>query len=300
MDSQWIAPAAIGPLGRVHARRLREIYRSAGWPCQDGIEIELLAAGLLQRVGEPCGGERVRVTEAGLQHLAQVLQRNRRALSAHEALVARVAQSLRDAGRIVWTGLAVRARLPAQAALAAPAGAPPGHGPMPGRPDGVGPDADPVQFALSPDGPAAAAARWKVCKPDVFSIRNTTVEAYLQPVVHEIKVSRADLLGDLRHSDKRDSYLDIAGQCWYVLGQDARGHPIAQADEVPTCCGVMQALADGRLDIVRPAPQRAMSGLPFSVWMALAKATALDTFGADGTDGALPQAPLQELAPDGK
>ena len=38
------------PLGRTHARRLREIYRSAGWPCQDMLEIELLAAGMLERV----------------------------------------------------------------------------------------------------------------------------------------------------------------------------------------------------------------------------------------------------------
>ena len=29
-------------LGIVHKRRLREVYRSAGWPCQDGIEVELL------------------------------------------------------------------------------------------------------------------------------------------------------------------------------------------------------------------------------------------------------------------
>ena len=30
-------------------RRLREVYRSAGWPCLDTIEVDLLAAGLLQR-----------------------------------------------------------------------------------------------------------------------------------------------------------------------------------------------------------------------------------------------------------
>ncbi len=35
-------------LKRQHARRLREVYRSAGWPSQDVIEIELLAAGLLE------------------------------------------------------------------------------------------------------------------------------------------------------------------------------------------------------------------------------------------------------------
>jgi hypothetical protein len=29
-------------LGRVHARRLRDLYRSAGWPSQDKVEVELL------------------------------------------------------------------------------------------------------------------------------------------------------------------------------------------------------------------------------------------------------------------
>ena len=56
--------------------------------------------------------------------------------------------------------------------------------------------------------------RWKMCRPDVFSIRNTTVASYLEPIVHEIKFSRADLLGDLKCKDKRDSYLDVGGQCW--------------------------------------------------------------------------------------
>jgi ABC-type sulfate/molybdate transport systems ATPase subunit len=37
-----------------------------------------------------------------------------------------------------------------------------------------------------------------MAKPDVFSIRNTSVEAYAEPLVHEVKVRRADLLADLR------------------------------------------------------------------------------------------------------
>ncbi|MEO7156156.1 MAG: hypothetical protein ABI039_01260, partial [Vicinamibacterales bacterium] len=58
-------PGTIVTLGVVHRRRLRDVYRSAGWPCQDGIEIELLAAGLLQRERGPHGHETLRVTEAG-------------------------------------------------------------------------------------------------------------------------------------------------------------------------------------------------------------------------------------------
>jgi hypothetical protein len=79
------------PLPRTHTRRLRELWRSAGWPCHDLIEVDLLAAGLLERVRHASGPETLRVTDAGVQLLAQTHQRNREALSAHEALVERVA-----------------------------------------------------------------------------------------------------------------------------------------------------------------------------------------------------------------
>lgn len=222
-------------LGRHHARRLRDIYRSAGWPCLDSVEVELLAAGLLERVVEPGGHDKVRVTDAGIAYLAQAFHGNRQARSRHEALVERVAQTMLRDGRIVWTGLSIRARLPS------------------------GPD---------------EASRGKICMPDVFSIRNTTVAGYLEPVVHEIKVSRADLLGDLKSKDKRDGYLDAGGQCWYVLGCDGKGRPIAQADEVPPECGVLQ-LEGERLVVARNAPKRAVADLPFALWMVLAKATPL-------------------------
>ena len=101
------------PLGKTHARRLREIYRSAGWPCQDLIEIELLAGGMLQRIAGPAGHETLRVTDTGVSYLAAALVRNRSALSAHEALVERVACEMVRAGRITWRGLGLRAQLSA-------------------------------------------------------------------------------------------------------------------------------------------------------------------------------------------
>src|SRR5438270_2010231 len=122
----------LAALSRAHARRLREIYRSAGWPSQDPLEIELLAAGLLHRVNAPTGHESLRVTDAGLQLLAQALASNRKAFSAHEALVERVAQEMSRAGRVAWRGLSLRAQVPGDD------------------------DAQPL--------------RWCVARPDVFSI----------------------------------------------------------------------------------------------------------------------------------
>jgi hypothetical protein len=228
------AAEALAPLGKIHARRLREIYRSAGWPCQDLVEIELLAGGMLQRVAGPAGHETLRVTDAGVSYLAATLVRNRSALSAHEALVERIACEMVRAGRITWRGLGLRAQLP------------------------------PLE--------EGGKARWCIARPDVFSIRNTSVAEYVDPVVHEIKVRRSDLLGDLKRPDKRAAYLDLGGECWYVLGNDAKGRCIADPSEVPAECGVM-VMENNRLAVARAAPRRSRQSLPLGVWMALAKAT---------------------------
>ncbi|MEJ7931956.1 hypothetical protein WG922_18435 [Ramlibacter sp. AN1015] len=219
------APSAIG---RLHARRLRDIYRSAGWPCQDGIELELLAAGLLERVQDSQGRECLRLTDAGIRRAAAERALHRGRLSEHEALVRRIALEMARAGRIAWCGLGLRAR---------PA-----------------PEAD-----------------WTMARPDVFSIRHTTVAEYVEPLVHEIKVRRSDLLADLRQPGKRAAYLAL-GSCWYVLGVDARGRPIGEPDEIPLECGVLLARGD-RLEALRQPPARPRAPLPFPIWMALARAT---------------------------
>jgi len=222
------APAdGLDALPRTHARRLREVYRSAGWPVRDAIEIDLLAAGLLERVAAPAdGAETLRLTDAGIALLARSLRRNRAAFDAHEALVERVVLEMQRAGRIAWRGLSLRARV---------------H------------------------------AGWVVARPDVYSLRHTTVEAYLAPLVHEVKVRRSDLLADLRLAAKRGAYLQTAAACSYVLAEG-----IAEPEEVPPECGVMVArrVGDGwgALECLRPAPQRALR-LPFIAWMALARAT---------------------------
>lgn len=232
-------PAAGVPPTLAHRRRLREVWRSAGWPFQDPLEAELLAAGWLARERDAQGRETVRVTDAGVALLADTLQRNRAARDGHEALVARVAREMQRAGRVVWRGLSLRAR--------------------------VGGD-----VAARPDATAATDAadegQWVMAMPDVYSIRHTTVEAYLAPVAHEIKVRRADLLADLRRPAKGEAYRWLAGECWYVIRDG-----IAEPDEIPAVYGVLVAPASGPLVVARPAPQRAMR-LPFPVWMALARA----------------------------
>jgi hypothetical protein len=256
-------------LTRQHHRRLRDIYRSAGWPCQDMLEVELLAAGQVERVRSAGGHETLRVTDAGIRTLAHVFASNKAARSPHEALVEQVAVAMGHAGRLAWRGLMLRVQVPLAllGVEEAPAGAP-------STPDFTAdhiaglPAADAAPVCAAPGGPELA---WVMACPDVFSIRHSSVEAYLEPVVHEIKVSRADLLGDLKKPAKRAAYLGLASACWYVLGQDARGRSIGAPDEIPAECGVL-LLEGGQLVVAREAPRRAIERVPFHVWMALAKA----------------------------
>lgn len=233
-------------LTSAHRRRLREVWRSAGWPAQDILEAELLAAGLLERSHDAAGRCTVRVTDAGIQALAESAARNRAARSAHETLVEQMAQALMREGRIAWRGLSLRARVPSDTAASA------------------GPGAPAVPSEPGDDG------TWQMAMPDVFSVRHTTVAGYLQPLVHEIKVSRADLLADLRRPAKRAAYLDMAAGLYYVLAEG-----IARTDEIPVECGVIE-MRDGQPLMRRAAPMRVLpheAGLPFAVWMALARAT---------------------------
>jgi hypothetical protein len=240
------APVPASTIGAAHRRRLRALWRSAGWPSHDLLELELLAAGLVVRREDGQGRETLRVTEAGVALLADTLQRNRARRDAHEALVARVATEMQRAGRLAWRGLALRAPL--------------------------------ADVVAGPGGATAPKTRWAVAMPDVFSIRHTTAEALLWPMVHEVKVTRADLLGDLKRPAKGEAYRAVASECWYVLRTG-----IAEPDEIPEAYGVMcahpavGAMADpahafGVLEVLRPAPRRPFN-MPFSVWMALAKAT---------------------------
>ena len=215
---------ATTPITALHRRRLRDVYRSAGWPCLDALEIELLVAGLLERVRSATGHDTLRVTDAGIRVLAETQQRNRARRDAHEALVERVAREMTRAGRLAWQGLALRTKVD---------------------------------------------ETWVMSMPDVFSVRHTTVEAYLEPIVHEIKVQRSDLLSDLHSAAKRAAYLQLSSACWYVIREG-----IARPDEIPPECGVLVA-TDTTLDVARPAPKRAIQ-MPFGLWMALARATPLE------------------------
>lgn len=223
-------------LPRSHGRRLRAYYRSAGWPCLDSIEVDLLNAGLIERLSVPGAPDLIRVTDAGLRALGSCLDRNRRVFDAHEQLVEQVAQALAAAGRLVYRGLMLRGRVN--------------------------------------EG-------WKPCRPDVYSIRHTTVAAYACPVIHEVKVRRADLLSDLKNPDKRAAYQALSAEFFYVMPEGLAG-----LDEIPEDCGVLYACESG-LKLGRASPRRPRE-LAFPEWMTLARR------GAEFVDADVEQALLCE------
>lgn len=276
---------------RTHLRRMLDLWRSDGWPCKDGLDIELLAAGWVDMVTE-AGHQKLRLTAQGMALLAAARQRNQRATGAHDRLAERVATQLHDAGRVVWRELSLRAKLETTHRAPVPAQAldlfPPGGGTASAAANAAAADAAEADVAAggtsadaAPTAPGPvtmprqasfepSASGWRMARPDVFSVRNTSAEAYLHPVVHEVKVSRADLFSDLRHAAKRAAYQWLCCECHYVFPAG-----MAQPQELPPELGVWVLHGDadtGRLEQLRPARHTPCT-LPFVVWLALAKAS---------------------------
>jgi hypothetical protein len=254
-------PVSLTPT-RAHLSRLMKIWRSAGWPSRDPIDIDLLAAGWVGLVGDHPAQECLRLTDAGIAVLAQGRQAQRRSESNHDRLALRMADLLIESGRLVWRELSLRAQVEAEAAAPLPT-------------DLVA-QACAEPMALWVDEAAADPLsahkpyRWRLTRPDLFSVRHTSNPAYLQPMVHEVKVSRADLFSDLRHKAKRESYQWLCSECHYVFPAG-----MAEPRELPEELGVWVIHGDietGRLEMLRPARHTPCT-MPFDVWMALVKAT---------------------------
>lgn len=106
---------------------------------------------------------------------------------------------------------------------------------------------------------------WAPCKPDVFSLTRSLRPDHLMPQVHEVKVQRSDLLGELR-SNKTARYHELAAQLFFVIREG-----IAEPDEIPADYGVVVWRKQAGYTVARPAPLRACE-LQTRHWIALAKA----------------------------
>lgn len=255
-----VPAAPADALGVAHRRRLLAIWRSAGWPCHDPIELDLLAAGCLARSHDSAGRETLRVTDAGIARLAAARRAHQGARSPHESLVDRIAEQLGREGRWAWRGLALWAMVPIAVEAEDPAVQLSGelfaHHELPSE----------LSEPLGQPAGRTSRGAWVRTLPDLFSIRPSSRADRLEPEVHEIKVQRGDLLSDLRRPAKGAAYLSLAGACTYVMAEG-----IGTADEVPEPFGVMLARPQG-IELVR-APLRRSAALVLPTWLALARAT---------------------------
>ena len=172
---------------------------------------------------------------------------------------------LRD-GRLVWTGLSVRARLPAP-----PSGKPSSH-------------RKPTRTAASTWCPArwhrrprAGRSASPMCFPSAIPRWRPTWSRWCTRSRSAGPTCSATCVWPTS-ATATWTWVASAGTCWVVT---PKAGPIAQEHEVPASCGVIIAAPDGRLDVVRHAPRRVVPDLPFSLWMALAKATSLPASTAD-------------------
>jgi hypothetical protein len=264
-----VATTAAAGLGASHRRRLLALWRSAGWPSHDPIELDLLAAGLLVRRLDANGRETLQVTDAGIAVLAAARRRHQGARSPHEALIDRIAALVGREGRWAWRGLALWAAVPVASGGGASVIGAASQTPLPFLDADAGTGAGGETGAFSDadrSGPPAVRTAWVRTLPDLFSIRPSSRDDRLEPEVHEIKVQRSDLLADLRRPAKGAAYLALAGACTYVLGEG-----VGSAEDVPPPFGVMRAHGDA-LELLRPAQRRGV-GIGLSTWLALARAT---------------------------
>lgn len=100
-------------------------------------------------------------------------------------------------------------------------------------------------------------------RPDVYSLRATLNPAQICPMVHEIKVSRADFLADVGKAEKRAGYRSLADYVHYVAPEG-----LLDPGEIPEGCGLLVERADGSFWQQKRA-RKSPTTLPASVWMAL-------------------------------
>jgi hypothetical protein len=103
----------------------------------------------------------------------------------------------------------------------------------------------------------------QLIRPDVFSLVTTYDEKKIAPLVHEVKVSRADLLADIAKPEKRLGYSAVANAVFYVVPEG-----ITHPGEIPEECGLLVERADGEfVELKRPQKRRVV--LPRRIFMNL-------------------------------
>ena len=108
-------------------------------------------------------------------------------------------------------------------------------------------------------GPATA-------RPDVLSSLITLNPDRWDPQVHEIKVSRADFLSDVRDPSKREAYFRLAPKVFYATPAG-----LLKKSDIPVECGWVEQDVSGQGRVVRKRAPKLKSWKPWSgrMWLTL-------------------------------
>jgi hypothetical protein len=192
-----------------HYRRLRFYWRgrkgSGGASNTDQIDLDLAAAGLIER-RETHAIVMFRITPAGEVELSAENKREIERRQPHHDLAGRLAQWLRDKGRITWEN---------------------------------------IQMV------STQAGRTACVRPDVYSMEKTTNPLRMNPVVHEVKVSRADFLADLKKPEKRAGYACFSESVCYVAPAG-----MIKPEEIPDGCGLLEERSPGQFTLTKRSKRK--------------------------------------------
>lgn len=204
----------ISKLDKQQSKRLR-FYFSQGHAQKhelDGVDLDLVSHGLIEVSPRNWGGNKVAVTPLGMELLAEHRQATKQARSVHHDLGSRLAEHLRNQGRITWENIEFRNQV----------------------------------FDKDLDY-----ARWECVRPDVFSIFPSLNSKSANPCVHEVKVSRADFLGDLARPEKREAYARMSEAVYYVAPEG-----MIDPKELPEGFGLLVERKEGEFVLAKRPRKR--------------------------------------------
>jgi hypothetical protein len=223
-----VATCAAPALTRAHYSRLRFYWVNRRAGIQGGVvDLDLQTRGFIKLND---GGYSYAATEAGVAELAAETERTRARRAPHHELGGRVAQWLQEKGRMTWEGVEFRVRETDCYARAKVM-------------DIAVTDARGILYACP--------------RPDVFSVMATFNPDNINPIVHEVKVSRADFLADVGKPLKRLAYACIAENVYYVLPAG-----LVEPAEVPKACGLVVEEAPGQFRVLKRAKKAAVTLKP--------------------------------------
>ena len=91
----------------------------------------------------------------------------------------------------------------------------------------------------------------KHARPDVYSVVSTHNSKNILPTVHEVKVSRADFLSDMKNPDKLQAYWGISNYLYYACPEG-----LIEKNELPNDCGLIYEMTNSSWKTVKRAKKK--------------------------------------------